>query len=119
MAKYGAKVLLALFILLFVFRPLLKWFYHFAPPPQEDTKALTLEQQTNKKLRKDEEAIISELQRNLPERVEKLQTAFKIEDSEESKEVGALVDAVREIGKKEPKRIAQITHEWLQEEKQP
>jgi len=119
MAKYGVKVLLALFILLFVFRPLLKWFYHFAPPPQEDTKALPLGPQTNKELSKDEEAIISELQRNLPERVEKLQMAFQIEDTEESKEVAALVDAVREIGKKEPKRIIQITNEWLQEEKQP
>jgi len=119
MAKYGAKVLLALFILLFVFRPLLKWFYHFALPPQEDTKALPLGNQTNKELSKDEEAIISELQRNLPERVEKLQMAFKIEGNEESKEVEALVDAVREIGKKEPKRIIQITNEWLQEVKQP
>ena len=116
-AKYGAKVLLALFILLFVFRPLVKWFYHFAPPAQEDTKALSLGKNTKKELTENEEAIISELQQNLPERVEKLQMAFKIEDTEESKEVEALVEAVREIGKKEPKRIAQITHEWLQEGK--
>ena len=119
MAKYGAKILLALCILLFVFRPLLKWFYHFAPPPQEEPKPLPLEQETTKQLTEEEEAIINELQKNLPERVEKLQMAFKIEDSEEGKEVEALVDAVREIGRKEPKRIAQITHEWLQEGQQP
>lgn len=118
MAKYGAKVLLALFILLFIFRPLLKYLYHFSSTPSTKTTSLTMEEEPPKQLEKREEAVISELQQNLPERVGKLQKTFEVQDSEESKEVEALVSAIRGIAQKEPKRIAQMTHEWLQEERQ-
>ena len=62
--------------------------------------------------------MLSDLQQSLPQRVNKLQKAFEVKDSEESKEVEALVSAIRGIAQKEPKRIAQLTHEWLQEERQ-
>jgi len=117
-AKYGAKVILALFILLFVFRPLLKYLYHFTSQPLAQTNSLPMQEEQPAQLQEGEKATIAELQQNLPERVNKLQKAFEVKDNEDSKEVEALVSAIRGIAQKEPKRIAQLTHEWLQEERQ-
>ncbi len=114
-AKYGAKVILALILLLLVFRPLLKWLYQFTPS-SSDKKSLPLENREPGEFVEDQ-SMIAGLQENLPERVDKLEVAIKAANSEESKKLEQLVNAMREIAKQEPKRIAQLTHEWLQEER--
>lgn len=117
LAKYGSKALGVLFFLLFLFRPLLKWLYSFAPPQPGKMEAGQLENQEMKELEDSQEAMIQQLQDNLPSRVDNIEMALKSTNNEESKALEALVNAIREIAKQEPKRIAQMTHEWLQEER--
>jgi len=121
LAQYGSRVLLVVLILLFIFRPLLKWLYRFAPStPAEVAEQLRIEDGAAVKEVTDsenEDAMIQKLQQNLPERIGKVEEAFKFADREESKTLEAMVKVIREIAKQEPKRIAQLTHEWLIEER--
>ncbi|MEW6379324.1 MAG: flagellar basal-body MS-ring/collar protein FliF [bacterium] len=125
LAKYGSKVLLALFFLLLIFRPLLKWLYRFTPPPPSPAEILERPVQAGgdaaevRELTDDDhqEAMINELQQALPTRLSQVEQAFKIADSEESKALEAMVNIIREIARQEPKRIAQLTHEWIIEER--
>jgi flagellar M-ring protein FliF len=128
LAKYGSRILLVLLVLLFIFRPLLKWLYRFAPSPPAKQEApaavagqLRIEDSVAvKELTDKEDAMIQELQQNLPERVDRVEEVFKLADNEESKTLEDMVKVIREIARREPKRIAQLTHEWLAEErKQP
>ncbi|MCL6582418.1 MAG: flagellar M-ring protein FliF [bacterium] len=121
LAKYGSKLLLILIILLFIFRPLVKWLYHFTPQPLPEniTPPLPPEDEARKieEALTDEQAMISELQQKLPSRLSQVEQAFQMANNEESRALEDMVKVIREIAKQEPKRISQLTHEWLLEER--
>ncbi|MEW5800583.1 MAG: flagellar basal-body MS-ring/collar protein FliF [bacterium] len=117
LAKYGSRVLLVLLVLLFIFRPLLKWLYRFAPSPPVEVAEQGQIGQTAAVAELTDDTVVEELQQKLPARLDKVEEAFNLANSEESKSLEEMVKVIREIAKQEPKRIAQLTHEWLLEER--
>ncbi|MGA1868781.1 MAG: flagellar basal-body MS-ring/collar protein FliF [bacterium] len=132
--KLATKIIIIILILTFIVRPILQWLNDMVPKPEpapisEEAESIETEEETG-----DELSELASLERELadaqtPEEMakaarEELYRKYGLKkfgldiDSYQDEVLLEAVRALQEYAKKEPKRIAQLTREWLIEESQ-